>query len=107
MKDEDILLAAQKEKSRGKEYENKESIRSNLFGSFVALVVGMVLFLLEYFINNSVNIELIAVGMTAAGTQLLFEGLKVKKVYLVVFGIVQLIIAFMMILVFISRLVMK
>ena len=107
MKNEDILLAAQKEKNRGKEFENKASIKSNLFGSFVALLVGILLFMLEYCIKDSVNVGLIAIGMTALGAQSLFEGIKVKKAYWIIIGAVQLLIALFAILVFISKLVTK
>lgn len=107
MKNEDILLAAQKEKNRGKEFENKASIKSNLFGSFVALLVGILLFMLEYCIKDSVNVGLIAIGMTASGAQSLFEGIKVKKAYWIIIGAVQLLIALFAILVFISKLVTK
>ena len=107
MKNEEILLAAQKEKNRGKEFENKASIKSNLFGSFVALLVGILLFMLEYCIKDSVNVGLIAIGMTASGAQSLFEGIKVKKAYWIIIGAAQLLIALFAILVFISKLVTK
>ena len=63
--------------------------------------------MLEYCIKDSVNVGLIAVGMTASGSQLLFEGIKVKKAYLIIMGIVQLLIALFAILVFIGKLVTK
>ena len=50
--------------------------KRQLLGTLVALLVGIGLFLLEYFINNSVNVGFIAVGMTASGVQSLYEGLK-------------------------------
>ena len=93
MKAEVILLAAQKEKELRKEFENKASIKSNLFGSLIALIVGIFLFTLEYCISNSVNVGLVAVGMTASGAQLLFEGIKVKRAYMIVIGIVLSLVA--------------
>ena len=107
MKNEEILLAAQKGKNRGREFENKASVKSNLLGSLMALLVGTLLFMLEYCIKDSVNVGLIAVGMTASGTQSLFEGIKVKKSYLIIIGVVQLLIALFLILVFVSKLVTK
>ena len=105
MNNESILNAARKE-SRGKEYDNKVLSRSNLLGSLIALLVGVVLFLVEYFVKNSVNIGLIAVGMTAACVQSLYEGIKLKKLYLIVFGIIQVIIAIFAILIFIRQVVL-
>lgn len=107
MKNEDILIAAQKEKNRGKEFENKTSEKSYLFGFFVALLVGVLLFMFEYCIKDSVNVGLIAVGMTASGAQSFFEGIKVKKAYLIIIGVVQLLIALFAIFIFIGKLVTK
>lgn len=106
MNNETILDSARKNKNRGREYENKAAIRSSLLGSFVALLVGICLFLLEYFINDSVNVELITVGMTASGVQSLYEGIKVKKAYLIIAGIIQILIAVFAILVFIGQVVL-
>ena len=41
MNNEKILEAARKNKNRGKEFEQKESTRSSLLGSLVALLVGI------------------------------------------------------------------
>ena len=78
-----ILEAARNNKSRGCEYESKESMRSSILGSIIAMLVGIVLFMVEYFVKDTVNISLIAVGMTAACVQALYEGIKSKKIYLI------------------------
>lgn len=44
MDKEKILELAKNNASRGKEFENKESTRSNLFASLAALIVGACLF---------------------------------------------------------------
>ncbi len=103
MNNEKILEAARKNKNRGKEFEQKESTRSSLLGTLVALLVGIGLFLLEYFINNSVNIGFIAVGMTALGVQSLYEG----KLYLTVIGAIQTLIALIAILAFVWQVVLQ
>ena len=105
MDNEKILELARKNKVRGNEYENREVTRSNLLGSFTALIVGIALFLLEFFIRCSINIGLLAVGMTAAGVQSLYEGIKLKKVHLVIVGIVQGVIAIAFILVAVIQVV--
>ena len=107
MNNEKILEAARKNKNRGKEFEQKESTRSSLLGTLVALLVGIGLFLLEYFVNNSVNIGFIAIGMTASGVQSLYEGLKVKRHYLTVLGAVQTLIAIIAILAFVGQVVLQ
>lgn len=107
MNNEKILEAARKNKNRGKEFEQKESTRSSLLGTLVALLVGIGLFLLEYFINDTVNIGFIAVGMTASGVQSLYEGLKVRKLYLTIIGAIQTLIALIAILAFVGQVVLQ
>lgn len=105
MDKEKILAAARNEKHRGKEFENKETTRSGLLGSAIAMLVGLVLFLLEYFLKDSVNIGLIAVGMTATGVDALYEGIKLKRHHMTIIGIFQMLIAFFAILLFIAKVV--
>ena len=100
-----ILAAARNEKHKGKEFENKESARSGLLSSAIALLVGIGLFLLEYFVRDSVNIGLIAVGMTACGVDYLYTGVKLKQHYKTVIGTVQLLIALLFILFFVAKVV--
>ena len=100
-----ILAAARNEKHKGKEFENKESARSSLLSSAIALFVGFALFLLEYFVKGSVNIGLIAIAMTAAGVDTLYAGIKLKRPYKTVIGVVQLLIAVLFVLFFIAKVV--
>ena len=105
MDKEKILAAARSEKYRGKEFENKETTRSGLLGSAIALLVGVALFMLEYFVKDSVNVGLIAVGMTAAGVDAFYEGIKLKRHYMTIIGIIQLLVAIFAILLFIAKVV--
>ena len=105
MENNKILEAARKNKNRGQEYENKETMRGNLLGSAVAIVVGLILFLIEYFLKDSINVSLIAVGMTAACVQYLYEGIKNKKTHLVIIGCVDALIVFFSILLFVMQVI--
>ena len=105
MENKTILEAARNNKGRGREYENKESVRSSLLGSAIAIVIGMILFLVEYFVKDSVNVSLIAVGMTTACVQSLYEGIKTEKTYLIVIGCVESIIVIFALLVFLAQVV--
>jgi hypothetical protein len=107
MENNKILEAARKNKNRGKEYENKESVRSNLLGSMVAILIGITLFLIEYFVQNSINVSLIIVGMTAACIQSLYEGVKNKKVYLIIIGVFETLVVIFGLFVFIAQVVLK
>ena len=100
-----ILEAARKNKNRGQEYENKESVRSNLLSSLIAIMIGIALVLVEYFVKQSINVSLIVVGMTAACVQSLYEGIKTKKVYLIIIGCVESIIVILALFVFIAQVV--
>lgn len=106
MNNEKVLEAAQKN-NRGKEFEQRASTHGSLLGALVALLVGIGLFLLEYIINKSVNIGFIAIGMTAAGVQSLYDGIKVRKLYLIVLGIIQTLIALIFIFVFVGQVVLQ
>lgn len=106
MDKEAILAAARSDKHRGKEFENKETARSGLLGSAIALFVGVALFLLEYYINNSVNIGLVAVGLTAAGVDSFYEGIKLKRHYMTLIGVIQILAAIFAILIFIAKVVL-
>ena len=105
MNKEKILEAARKDRNRGKEYENRESTRSSLLSALIALLVGAGLFFLEYFINNTVNVGMIAVGMTAVCVQYLYAGLKLKKPFSIIAGIISALIAALFILAFVIQVV--
>ena len=105
MANHNILEEARNNKNKGKEYENKESMRSNLLAFAAAIIIGIVLFLVEYFAKNSVNVSLIAMVMTAACVQSLYEGIKTKKKYLIVIGCVQALIVIFAILIFFTKVV--
>ena len=93
MDKESILKAAQNANAQGKEFENREGVKSNLVGLLASLCVGVLLFLVEYLVKKTWNIALIAVFMTAAGTQMLYEGIKLKSVWRIVTGSIQLLVA--------------
>jgi hypothetical protein len=100
-----ILEAARNNKSRGCEYESKESMRSSILGAVIAMLVGIVLFMVEYLVKDTVNVSLIAVGITAACVQALYEGIKNKKTYLIIIGCVDTVFVVFSILVFIAQVV--
>lgn len=101
-----ILEAACKNKQRGKEYENAAENRSTLVSVFVALVVGVGLFLIEYFVSGSANFGLLAVGATIAGVDFLYLGIKLGKTIYIVPGVFALLGALITIVIFIYQVVM-
>lgn len=101
MENKKILEAARNNKYRGREYENKESVRGNLLGTIVAILTGIVLFGMEYLLENSVNIGLLIVGLTTVCVQALYEGIKNKKVYLIIIGGIETLVDLVLFLIFI------
>lgn len=93
MTNEEILKAARNNKPNGKEYENKTGTRSALWGSLVAFILGIILATVEYLIKGTLNIGLIAVGLTGGGVQYLYEGIKTKTVWKIIFGAAESLLA--------------
>lgn len=101
-----ILEAARRDKYRGREYENEEGMRGSLLSVAVSLIVGVGLFVLEYYTKGTVNIGLIAVGCTVAGVDSLYEGIKLKRTGLKIVGIVMSLTAIAAIALFVGQAVM-
>ena len=100
-----ILEAARENRGRGKEYENRESVRGSLLGLVVASAISACLFLAELFVKSEINTSLITVIMAAMGVQSLYEGVRVKKFWLSTMGVVALLIALVAVLAFVRGLV--
>ena len=102
---DEILNAAKKESYIGKEFENIAGTKSTLLASFVSLIVGTILFLVELFVKKTWNIGLIAVAMTASSVQLLYEGIKLKTVWKIIAGSIEALIALFFILGYIGQVI--
>ena len=102
---ESILAKARTDKNRGKEYENKQSIRGSLLSAIFAILLGIVLFFVEYCSKGTLNFGLIAIGATAVGVQYLFEGITVKKIHMIIAGAIFALLAAIFILIFIGQVV--
>ena len=93
MNREKILESARNSKDKGCEFENRVWALSSLIGPIAAIIVGAVLFLTELTVKKTFNAELICVGMTAAGVQLLYIGIKMRKIHYIIIGSVQILAA--------------
>lgn len=105
MEKEKILEAARVDKNRGKEFENKQAVRGSLISALFALFVGIGLFCLECIMKGTLNFGLVAVGMTAVGAQYLYEGITVKKVHMIILGVIYSVLALFFVLAFIGQVV--
>jgi len=104
-KKDEILKAAQNEKYAGKEFDNRTESRATLWASLISLIVGAVLFFVELLAKGTWNIALIAVAMTASCVELLYEGIKLKKVWKIIIGAIGALIALFFILGFIGQVI--
>ena len=97
MDNKTILEAARNNGDRGNEYELKENIRASMISTVVLLVVGMILFAIEYYVKGVLNVSLIILGVTVIGTDMLYRGITFKKLWRIILGSVLLLIALIMI----------
>ena len=107
MDNNSILEAARKDKHRGQEYENKESIRSNLLSSAITLAVAGVLLLVEILAMDHWNVSLIIVILVFTGVDPLYEGLKLKRYLKIASGLIKLLAALIFVFIFIGQVVVK
>ena len=105
MDKESILKAAQENTYMGQEFERKESGRSNLLGSVVALCVSVTVMLVEFLCSHRWNWGLTVVLLVFAAVDSLYEGVRLKRPYMTVAGVVQLIGAAIAVYIFVSRVV--
>ena len=83
----EILEAARKNPERGSEYENKVSVKSNLWGALISAVLCILLVIVEVFAKNTINYGLLAVGTVPLAVQQLYEGIVLKKKWAICVGI--------------------
>ncbi len=107
MKNEDILEAARKEKDKGNEYENKVFIKSGLLGAAVALFIGIILFLIEYYVKGTYNWGFMLIVFAGHCADLLFQGIKTRKGWRIILGAICGIIALLLTFAFACQMVTK
>jgi len=100
---EEILKTAQKDSFFRREYENHSGTRGTLLASIISFLVGIILFLIEFFSKSSWNIGLLVVAMTSSCTRSLYEGIKLKTAWKIVLGSIEAIITLILILAFIQQ----
>ena len=101
-----ILEAAQNNKSRGREYEDREFLKTGAFGSLIALVLCFVLLFVEYFMKGNFNFSVAIMGLSISCFQFLADGIKTKKWYLITLGCVELIADVVMLILFVAWVVL-
>ena len=105
MDKESILAAARSDTYRGQEYERKESVRSNLLSSAIALIVAGILLIIEFWATKRWNLSLIIIILIFAGVDSLYEGIRFKKGRTITIGTIQLLGAVFFTLLFVCQVV--
>ena len=95
MKNEDILKAAQKNKSRGQEYENKVFFRGDSYALGAVLILCVVFLCVEYVLTAKSNLSVMTIGLAAVGVQLLHEGKLLHVKWRLMIGGILLLLAAM------------
>ena len=98
-----ILREAQKDSYNGKEYEHKIYDRSVLLSELVMLVVGLSLMIVEYLKKHTYNLGIVAIILIAISVQMLYEGIKIKKVWKIALGTFLLVFAIIVIIGYVGQ----
>lgn len=97
MNNEKILEAARNNGNRGHEHESNVEDRASLLTLASILIVGMILFIIDYFAKGVLNVSLLTVGVTAIASDLLYKGIINKKIWRIVLGVILSLVALIMI----------
>ena len=97
MNNKEILEAAQKNKERGREFENQSADLGHIFSHCVTLVVCIIFFIVDYFIKDYFNTGLITIAVSSIASQMLYEGIRCKKIIYTIIGIILSIVALLII----------
>ena len=102
--DNKILEKAREEKL-GNEYENSIAVKSGLVDTLAVIVVVLFLVLFEYHIKGTLNWALMAVGSTIICADCLYMGIRNRKIWRIIIGILACLFAIAMIIAYINQLV--
>lgn len=89
MNNEQILAAARKEKSRGKEFDNKEAVRGDLLATIVAISLIVLMGVLELVVCGSLNFGYATILLAMCTVPSVYQGIKLKKVFWLLIGAIQ------------------
>lgn len=107
MNREEILSAAQQEKYKGKELENKEGVKAIAYGAVCAIFLSAVLLVLQFFAQKTINLGFCSISTGVVGAQCLCEGIKTKKYWKVIIGILTSIGTTTLLIIFAVQIFMK
>ena len=104
MEREEILKMAQNSDGRGNEVEIEIARKSGIVDVLAAIVVVLVLVISEYCIKKTFNLGVVSIAFTIVSADCLYMGIKNKKVWRIICGIIAGIIALFVIVAFFDQL---
>lgn len=102
MEREEALKLMKENSSKGKEYERFALLRGDNLAVCIAMLVGIGMILLKLIVKKEFDFGVCAVVFLATCIQSINEGTKLKKWWLIAFGIFEGLIAFVMFIAFIG-----
>ena len=100
MNKEDILAAARKNGAGMGEYEKQTLLRGDNLSAVIGMLLGMILFVVEWIVKGEINVGLAAMLFTISATQSIYEGIKLQKKICVIVGVFIAIIALLSLVLF-------
>ena len=103
--DNNIILEKAKKDKRGNEYENSIAVKSGLVDTLAVIGVVLFLVLFEYHIKGTLNWALMAVGSTIICADCLYMGIRNRKIWRIIFGVLAGLFTIVTIFAYINQLV--
>lgn len=101
---DEILKSAQNNGNKGKEYERHSLLRGDNIAANIGMLVCIAMIMTELYIKKQLDYGLCGILFTVTGIQSISEGIKLKKWWLIVIGILEALVATLMTFVFIGAL---
>ena len=105
MNREDILAAARENGMKNEEYEKHTLLRGDNLSAAIGMLLGIILFLVEWYVKKEMNIGLATMFFTMSAIQTIYEGVKLRKNICIMVGFFISLIAALLLLLFVGLMV--
>ncbi len=105
--DREERLKMMREKPRGDEYERFTLLKGDNLAACIAGLIGIVLILVKLVAGHKFDFGICAMVFTVTSIQSLYEGIRLKKWWLIVGGIISGLVALIMIILFLAEVFIK
>jgi hypothetical protein len=102
---DEILKSAQNNGNKGKEYERHALLRGDNIAACIGMLIGIVMILAKLWVKKEFDFGVCGIVFIVSCIQSINEGAKFKKWWLIVAGIVEGLIALIMLLAYVGALI--